>query len=256
MPSPARRRPARRRPAQNGSAQHRPVQHRQAPAVSKLDQMLDDALMRPAPSAASFAELGVPDPLVQALARRGIAAPFAIQLRALPDGVAGRDVLGRAQTGSGKTLAFGLPMLARLSGRRSRSRHPRGLVLVPTRELAMQVADGLRPLADAVGLRMVAVFGGAPYGRQLAALNRGIDIVVATPGRLIDLIDRGACSLSEVSVAVLDEADHMADLGFLPAVTRLLDDVPVNVDGLDRHVGSELAALDPSGEDKIGRAHV
>jgi superfamily II DNA/RNA helicase len=218
--------------------------------VSKLDQMLDEALMRPAPSAASFAELGVPDPLVQALARRGIAAPFAIQLRALPDGVAGRDVLGRAQTGSGKTLAFGLPMLARLSGRRSRSRHPRGLVLVPTRELAMQVADGLRPLADAVGLRMVAVFGGAPYGRQLAALNRGIDIVVATPGRLIDLIDRGACSLSEVSVAVLDEADHMADLGFLPAVTRLLDDVPV---GGQRLLFS--ATLD-RGVDRLVRAYL
>ena len=212
--------------------------------------MLDEALLRPAPSAATFAELGVPDPLVRALERRGIAAPFAIQLRALPDGIAGRDVLGRAQTGSGKTLAFGLPMLARLSGRRSRSRHPRGLVLVPTRELAMQVADGLRPLADAVGLRMAAVFGGAPYGRQLAALNRGIDIVVATPGRLIDLIDRGACSLAEVSVAVLDEADHMADLGFLPAVTRLLDDVPA---GGQRLLFS--ATLD-RGVDRLVRAYL
>jgi superfamily II DNA/RNA helicase len=212
--------------------------------------MLDEALSRPAPTAASFAELGVPTPLVRALDRRGIAAPFAIQLRALPDGIAGRDVLGRAQTGSGKTLAFGLPMLARLSGRKSRSRHPRGLVLVPTRELAMQVADGLRPLADAVGLRMVAVFGGAPYGRQLAALNRGIDIVVATPGRLIDLIDRGACSLSEVSIAVLDEADHMADLGFLPAVTRLLDDVPA---GGQRLLFS--ATLD-RGIDRLVRAYL
>jgi superfamily II DNA/RNA helicase len=174
----------------------------------------------------SFADAGVPDALVRALARRDITAPFAIQTRALPDGIAGRDVLGRAQTGSGKTLAFGLPMLARLVDGRSRPGHPRGLVLVPTRELAMQVTDALRPLADAVQLRVVAVFGGAPYGRQLAALERGIDIVVATPGRLIDLIDRGACSLSEVSVAALDEADHMADLGFLPAVVRLLDDVP------------------------------
>jgi superfamily II DNA/RNA helicase len=196
------------------------------PVASELDQLLDAALSRPAPDAVSFAELGLPDPLVSALARRGVTTPFAIQTRTIPDGVAGRDVLGRAQTGAGKTLAFGLPMLARLAGRRSRPGHPRGLVLVPTRELAMQVADELRPFADAVGLRVVAVFGGAPYGRQLAALERGIDIVVATPGRLIDLIDRGACKLSGVTVAVLDEADHMADLGFLPAVVRLLDDVP------------------------------
>jgi superfamily II DNA/RNA helicase len=212
--------------------------------------MLDDALAHPAPEAATFAELGVPDTLVSALARRGVTAPFAIQTRALPDGIAGRDVLGRAQTGAGKTLAFGLPMLARLAGRRSRPGHPRGLVLVPTRELAMQVADGLRPLADAVGLRMVAVFGGAPYGRQLAALERGIDIVVATPGRLIDLVDRRACALSEVSVAVLDEADHMADLGFLPAVVRLLDDVPT---GGQRLLFS--ATLD-RGVDRLVRAYL
>ncbi|HTR68621.1 MAG TPA: DEAD/DEAH box helicase, partial [Mycobacteriales bacterium] len=188
--------------------------------------MLDAAVSRPAPPATSFAAVGLPPALVSALARRGITAPFAIQTCALPDGIAGHDVLGRAQTGSGKTLAFGLPVLTRLAGRRSRPHHPRGLVLVPTRELATQVVDALRPLAEAVDLRMVAVFGGAPYGRQVAALTRGADIVVATPGRLIDLIDRGACSLSEVSIAVLDEADHMADLGFLPAVTRLLDDVP------------------------------
>jgi superfamily II DNA/RNA helicase len=217
---------------------------------SELDRMLDEALSRPEPQAASFAELGVPDMLVRALARRDIHAPFAIQTRALPDGIAGRDVLGRAQTGSGKTLAFGLPMLARLEGRRSRPGHPRGLVLVPTRELAMQVADGLRPLADAVGLRTVAVFGGAPYGRQLAALERGIDIVVATPGRLTDLIERRACDLSEVSVAVLDEADHMADLGFLPAVVRLLDDVPA---GGQRLLFS--ATLD-RGVDRLVRAYL
>jgi superfamily II DNA/RNA helicase len=193
-----------------------------------LERLLDEASAREAPPVTSFAAAGLPAVLVDALARRGINAPFAIQARALPDAIAGRDVLGRAQTGSGKTLAFGLPTLARLSGRRSRPRHPRGLVLVPTRELAMQVADALRPLADAVDLRIVAVFGGSPYGRQLAALERGVDIVIATPGRLIDLIDRGACSLSAVSVAVLDEADHMADLGFLPAVVRLLDDVPAD----------------------------
>jgi superfamily II DNA/RNA helicase len=212
--------------------------------------MLDEALARPTPAPASFAEMGLPAALVSALARRGINEPFAIQTRALPDGIAGRDVLGRAQTGSGKTLAFGLPMLARLSGRRSRPRHPRGLVLVPTRELATQVADALRPLADAVDLRMSAVFGGAPYGGQLAALDRGVDIIVATPGRLVDLIDRRACSLSEVSVAVLDEADHMADLGFLPVVVRLLDDVPA---GGQRLLFS--ATLD-RGVDRLVRAYL
>ena len=212
--------------------------------------MLDAAVSRPAPPATSFAAVGLPPALVSALARRGITAPFAIQTCALPDGIAGRDVLGRAQTGSGKTLAFGLPVLTRLAGRRSRPHHPRGLVLVPTRELATQVVDALRPLAEAVDLRMVAVFGGAPYGRQVAALTRGADIVVATPGRLIDLIDRGACSLSEVSIAVLDEADHMADLGFLPAVTRLLDDVPA---GGQRLLFS--ATLD-RGVDRLVRAYL
>jgi superfamily II DNA/RNA helicase len=250
MTSPARRRStsaprSRRRPNASPARAGR-VQ----PVTSELDRLLDEALARPTSPATSFAEAGVPAALVTALARRGITAPFAIQTRALPDAIAGRDVLGRAQTGSGKTFAFGLPMLARLSGRRSRSRHPRGLVLVPTRELAMQVADALRPLAEAVDLRMVAVFGGAPYGRQLAALERGIDIVVATPGRLIDLIDRGACSLSEVSVAVLDEADHMADLGFLPAVIRLLDDVPA---GGQRLLFS--ATLD-RGVDRLVRAYL
>jgi superfamily II DNA/RNA helicase len=212
--------------------------------------MLDEALAAPAPDAASFAELGISDALVKALARRGITAPFRIQTRALPDGLAGRDLLGRAQTGAGKTLAFGLPMLDRLAGQRSRPGHPRGLVLVPTRELAMQVADELRPLADAVGLRIGAVFGGAPYGRQLSALQRGMDIVVATPGRLTDLIDRGACSLDNVSIAVLDEADHMADLGFLPAVVRLLDDVPA---GGQRLLFS--ATLD-RGVDRLVRAYL
>ena len=236
MPTPARRRsaPPSQRPRhrkygdnpRGRHANHGPKPHRADAVPSQLDRMLDEAMAKPAPAAASFKDLGVPAPLVAALTKRGINEPFAIQTRALPDGLGGRDVLGRAQTGSGKTLAFGLPMLARLSAGRSRPKHPRGLVLVPTRELAMQVADGLRPLADAVNLRMISVFGGAPYGRQLAALDRGIDIVVATPGRLIDLIDRGACSLADVTVAVLDEADHMADLGFLPAVTRLLDDVP------------------------------
>ncbi|MDN5717262.1 MAG: DEAD/DEAH box helicase, partial [Janibacter sp.] len=171
-----------------------------------------------------FAAVGVPDVLVERLARDGITTPFAIQEAALPDALAGKDVLGRGQTGSGKTLAFGLPMLARLSGGRARSRKPRALVLVPTRELAMQVSDSLEPLVHVCGLRIKLVAGGLSYTGQTAALDKGVDVLVATPGRLVDLLDRGALTLDEVEVAVLDEADHMADMGFLPSVTRILDD--------------------------------
>ena len=178
------------------------------------------------PAAATFGELGLPAPLVTALAERGIEAPFAIQARALPDALAGRDVLGRAQTGSGKTLAFGLPLLARLAGAPCRQKAPRGLVLVPTRELAQQVADVLAPLGERAGVSVATVYGGASLGRQIDRLRRGVGIVVATPGRLIDLLDRGACTLGQIEITVLDEADHMADLGFLPAVTRLLDQTP------------------------------
>jgi superfamily II DNA/RNA helicase len=197
-------------------------------APSALDLALTAALAVPAPAATTFRELGIPGPLVSALAQRGIDAPFAIQARALPDVLAGRDVLGRAQTGSGKTLAFGLPMLARLSGASGprREKAPRGLVLVPTRELAQQVADVLSPLGRAVGVTVTTVYGGAPMGRQIDQLRRGVDIVVATPGRLIDLLDRRACSLARIEISVIDEADHMADLGFLPAVSRILDETP------------------------------
>jgi len=152
--------------------------------------------------------------------------PFAIQARALPDAIAGRDILGRAQTGSGKTLAFGLPMLARLHGVPRVPKAPHGLVLVPTRELAQQVNDALAPLAQSLDLKVSTVYGGASMGRQIDQLRRGIDIVVATPGRLQDLINQGACDLSQVRITVLDEADHMADLGFMPAVTALLDLTP------------------------------
>ena len=185
-------------------------------------------MTRPQPETTSFAGLGLPPALVAALLQRGIAAPFAIQARVLPDAVAGRDVLGRAQTGSGKTLAFGLPLLARLraTGRRRAPSAPRGLVLAPTRELARQIADVLAPLAHSLDLRVTTVFGGAPMNAQINALRRGVDVVVATPGRLIDLMDRGAAALDQVDVAVVDEADHMADLGFLPAVTRILDATP------------------------------
>jgi len=162
------------------------------------------------------------------LGARGVTTPRPIQARSVPDGLAGRDVLGRAETGSGKTLAFGLPLLVRTAtaGSQRTARQPRGLVLVPTRELADQVHDELLPLAAALGLRLLAVYGGVPLGRQIQQLRRGTDIVVATPGRLLDLLGQGACSLDRVDIAVLDEADHMADMGFLPAVTSLLDRVP------------------------------
>ena len=182
----------------------------------------------PATPDRSFAELGIPSVLTAALTARGITTPRPIQARTLPDALNGRDVLGQAETGSGKTLAFGLPLLVRTAGAHTRrtARRPRALVLVPTRELADQVHDELLPLADVLGLRLLAVYGGVSLQRQVQQLRREVDVVVATPGRLGDLLDRGACSLDRVDVAVLDEADHMADMGFLPAVRALLDQVP------------------------------
>lgn len=175
----------------------------------------------------AFAALGLPDALVRRLARDGITAPFPIQAATIPDALAGRDVLGRGQTGSGKTLAFGLPTLTRLAaGPSANSRRPRALVLVPTRELAMQVSDALEPLAHVIGIRHKLVAGGLAYTSQIAALDRGVELLIATPGRLMDLLDRGAVVLDEVSLAVLDEADHMADMGFLPDVTAILDQIP------------------------------
>ncbi|HXL92867.1 MAG TPA: DEAD/DEAH box helicase [Streptosporangiaceae bacterium] len=188
--------------------------------------------------------------LVSALASRGITEPFAIQARALPDALAGRNVLGRAQTGSGKTLAFGIPLLARvaLSSGLRRDKAPLGLVLVPTRELAKQVADVLSPLGRSVGVSITTVYGGVPIGRQIDRV-RTADIVVATPGRLVDLLERHACTLGSVEITVLDEADHMADLGFLPTVTDLLSQTPE--DGqrmffsatLDRGVGKLVTSF-------------
>jgi superfamily II DNA/RNA helicase len=176
-----------------------------------------------APTGPGFAELGLPAALVRALAAGGITAPFPIQAATIPDALAGRDLLGRGQTGSGKTLAFGLPTLARLarSGKPA-PRKPKALVLVPTRELAMQVSDALAPLGRSVGLRLATAFGGSAYDRQIFALERGVDLLVATPGRLGDLIRRGACALDAVKITIIDEADQMADMGFLPEVTELL----------------------------------
>jgi superfamily II DNA/RNA helicase len=174
----------------------------------------------------TFASLGVPAPLVAVLAQDGIISPFPVQAATLPDALAGRDILGRAQTGSGKTLGFSLPLVTRLAGGQTASGRPRGLVLVPTRELATQVYEVLRPLARAMGLFVTTIYGGVSYGPQVTALRRRTDIIVATPGRLADLINQGECNLADVEVMVIDEADQMADLGFLPIVRRLLESTP------------------------------
>jgi superfamily II DNA/RNA helicase len=170
--------------------------------------------------ATTFEELGVAPELVTVLASQGIKAPFPVQAITIPDAIAGRDVCGKAKTGSGKTLAFGLPLLMRLGT--PAPRRPRGLVLVPTRELAIQVAEVLEPLAEATGRRAVVLYGGADIDRQIKKLHKGVDVVIATPGRLIDLSDRGEVSVADVEVAVLDEADRMADMGFLPQVDWVL----------------------------------
>lgn len=161
-----------------------------------------------------------------ALATTGITAPFPIQAATLPDALAGRDILGRGQTGSGKTLGFAIPLAARLSDGYTSACRPRGLVLVPTRELASQVHAVLGPLAGSMGLSVATVYGGVPQRPQVAKLRDRADIVVACPGRLADLIEQGHCHLGDVEMSVLDEADHMADLGFLPVVRRLLDMTP------------------------------
>jgi superfamily II DNA/RNA helicase len=173
----------------------------------------------------TFAELDLPPALLSSLAAQGMAVPFPIQAATLPNSLAGRDVLGRGRTGSGKTLAFGLALLARTAGQRAEPGQPLALVLVPTRELAQQVTDALTPYARNLRLRLTTVVGGMSIGRQVNALRAGAEVVVATPGRLKDLINRGACRLDQVAVTVLDEADQMADMGFMPQVTALLDQV-------------------------------
>ncbi|QER89666.1 DEAD/DEAH box helicase [Streptomyces tendae] len=174
----------------------------------------------------TFADLGLPEGVVRKLAQNGVTSPFPIQAATIPDALAGKDILGRGRTGSGKTLSFGLPTLAQLAGGRTEKHKPRAVILTPTRELAMQVADALQPYGDVLGLKMKVVCGGTSMGNQIYALERGVDVLVATPGRLRDIINRGACSLENVQIAVLDEADQMSDLGFLPEVTELLDQVP------------------------------
>ncbi|MGW6572705.1 DEAD/DEAH box helicase [Streptomyces sp. NPDC054945] len=185
----------------------------------------DDADADAEPSI-TFGDLGLPEGIVRKLAQNGVTAPFPIQAATIPDALAGKDILGRGRTGSGKTLSFGLPTLASLAGGHTEKKKPRAIILTPTRELAMQVADALQPYGDVLGLKMKVVCGGTSMSNQIYALERGVDVLVATPGRLRDIINRGACSLENVKIAVLDEADQMADLGFLPEVTELLDQIP------------------------------
>ncbi|WP_241982278.1 DEAD/DEAH box helicase [Cryobacterium ruanii] len=180
----------------------------------------------------TFGTLGVPAPLVKVLSSQGIDTAFPIQVDTLPDTLNGRDVLGRGKTGSGKTLAFSIPMVSRLGGNlaggKRRPGRPLGLILAPTRELATQITNAITPLAEAYGLNTTTIFGGVSQGRQVAALKAGVDIVVACPGRLEDLMKQGFVNLDTIEITVLDEADHMADLGFLPVVTRILDKTPGN----------------------------
>lgn len=171
----------------------------------------------------TFQELGLNAELIRGLQRAGITYPFPIQQATLPDGIAGRDLLARARTGSGKTLAYGLTALSRLHGTRAIPGHPLGLVLVPTRELAMQVIDDISALAEGCGLRLRLIAGGMPYAAQVRSIERGVHLLVATPGRLVDLVQRGAVELDQVRITVLDEADQMADMGFMPVVRQILD---------------------------------
>jgi superfamily II DNA/RNA helicase len=207
-------------------------------------------LSRSALSASTFYACGVDSAIVKSLSALGIDQPFPIQSATLPDSIAGRDVLGRGSTGSGKTLAFGLAMLTRLKGTPTQKGKPSGLILVPTRELAMQVNDALAPHAKTVGIHMRVISGGMPYAKQIDSLRRGVHILVATPGRLMDLIAKGEANLSAVSITVLDEADQMADLGFLPVVQEIL--------GMTNPKGQRLlfsATLD-GGVDAIVKKHL
>lgn len=212
-----------RRPKQ-AVAERRPAQGRR-PAPASGEFAPPETRTPALPPVASFSELDIPAPLLKTLAHRGMEAPFPIQAATLPNSLTGRDVLGRGRTGSGKTLAFGLALLARTAGQRAEPRRPLGLVLAPTRELAHQIAEALAPYAKSLKLRTATVVGGLSINRQADALRGGAELVIATPGRLKDLVDRGDCELRSVTITVLDEADQMCDMGFLPQVTGLLDQV-------------------------------
>ncbi|MGY2128581.1 DEAD/DEAH box helicase [Blastococcus sp. SYSU DS0617] len=226
-PSPRRRRGGRgrgSRPAgeQQATQQHSPLA---APGPVVVPVGADATVL---PTDTTFEALGVPAPMVEVLSASGITAPFPIQVATLPDSLGGRDVLGRGRTGSGKTLAFSIPLVARLAASDSKRqpKRPRSLILVPTRELANQVAAVVDPMARALGMRTTTIFGGVGQNPQVQALAQGVDVVIACPGRLEDLIQQGHCDLGAIEVTILDEADHMADLGFLPGVKRIMDRTP------------------------------
>ena len=200
-----------------------------APAVPPKPATPAEVLWTPPASGfPTFAALGLPEPVLEALANEGFTEPRPIQAATLPETLRGHDLLGRGQTGSGKTLAFGLALVSRLAGQRAQPKRPRGLVLVPTRELAQQVVDAIEPFAKALGLRQAVVVGGLSMNRQIDALARGVDLLVATPGRLADHLGEGTCDLSAVEVTAIDEADRMSDMGFLPQVRRILDRTPAD----------------------------
>lgn len=229
MTSSSSARPSRRPTRGRGAAQGRPKagagRQKSAPVARPQEFTMPEPLTPALPPVAAFEDMGMPEALLKTLAAQGVTEPFPIQAATLPNSLAGRDLLGRGRTGSGKTLAFGLALLARTSGRRAQPKQPLALVLVPTRELAQQVTDALAPYATAVNLRIATVVGGMSINRQSGALRRGAEVLVATPGRLKDLIDRGDADLSQVAITVLDEADQMTDMGFMPQVTALLKQV-------------------------------
>jgi superfamily II DNA/RNA helicase len=225
------RRPARgSSPARSSNAARPNRRARRAPMQQPPKPAMPEEVLwtPPASGFPTFAELGLPEPVLKALANEGFTEPRPIQAATLPDTLQGKDLLGRGQTGSGKTLAFGLALVSRLAGQRSQPKRPRGLVLVPTRELAQQVVDAVEPFAKALGLRQAVVVGGLSMNRQIETLARGVDLLVATPGRLADHLQEGTCDLSAVEVTAIDEADRMSDMGFLPQVRRILDRTPAD----------------------------
>ncbi|MET9960614.1 DEAD/DEAH box helicase [Streptomyces sp. NPDC006326] len=229
MTSSSSARPTRRPTRNRGAAQGRPKagagRQKSAPVARPQEFTMPEPLAPALPPVAAFEDMDMPEALLKTLAAQGVTEPFPIQAATLPNSLVGRDLLGRGRTGSGKTLAFGLALLARTAGRRAQPKAPLALVLVPTRELAQQVTDALAPYATAVNLRIATVVGGMSINRQAGALRRGAEVLVATPGRLKDLIDRGDAVLDQVSITVLDEADQMTDMGFMPQVTALLKQV-------------------------------
>jgi superfamily II DNA/RNA helicase len=210
-----------RRPQKSNRRASSPPPSAPSPREFRLPESTTPAL----PAVEDFAGLGMPAGLLKTLTVQGVTTPFPIQAATLPNSLAGRDLLGRGRTGSGKTLAFGLALLARTAGLRAEPKAPLALVLVPTRELAQQVTEALTPYATAVHLRLATVVGGLSITKQAGTLRRGAEVLVATPGRLNDLVAQGDCVLGNVRITVLDEADQMTDMGFLPQITKLIRQV-------------------------------